>query len=207
MIKLIKQVNDADERILLVVIEIQGVLYTLGSLYAPTRDKPQDQIRFLNELERKLESLSQSNIILGGDFNCCANRNLDRNQPPPISNSSNQYRNRIKSLLDDKDLCDIWRLRHPDTRAFTFRQASYASRLDYLFIPEYLSGMVAKTYIHPSPHLDHSLLTVDIRQQHTRRGPGLWSFDVSLLSDADFTAQMRLFLEAWEAPPGSRTQG
>lgn len=127
---------------------IQGQTYTLGCLYAPTQDKPQEQIRFLNDMERYLELLSESIIILGGDFNCILNPTLDKNQSPSQSNGVNLYRDRIKALLEDKGLCDIWRRLHLEGRGFTFRRVSYASRLDYVFVPEHLSGLVAQTRIH-----------------------------------------------------------
>lgn len=199
--KLIRQLNDEEGRILLVEIDIRGVSYTLGSLYAPTQDRPQDQIRFLDELEEKLELLSGSNIILGGDFNCLLNQNLDRNLSTPPPGTANQFRNRIKAFLDDRGICDIWRLRHPNGRGFTFRRGSYASRLDYIFVSDHLSDRVSGTQIHQDPHSDHSMVLVEIRQQDRSRGPGLWRLDTSLLTDPSFTTQMADFLEAWESPP------
>lgn len=104
-------------------------------------------------------------------------------------------------MLEDLSLCDIWRIRHPDVRAYTFRRGLYASRLDYVFIPDHLEGSASKTQIHRGPHSDHSLLTVEITQQRLQKGPGLWRLDVSLLADKKFTSEMKKFLEEWEAPP------
>lgn len=101
--QILQQVSDDEGRILLVHIDIQGILYTVGSLYAPTQDRSLEQVRFLNEVEGKLELLPDSNTILGGDFNCLLNQNLDRNQPSPQAASVNQYKDRIKALLEDND--------------------------------------------------------------------------------------------------------
>lgn len=199
--KIVQQLTDTEGRILLVEIEFQGASYTLGCLYAPTQDKPHEQIRFLNELEGKLDLLSETNIILAGDFNCLLNPDLDRNQMTSQSTNVNQYRDRIKAILEDRRLCDIWRIRHPADRAYTFRRGLYASRLDYIFIPNHLSESANKTQIHRGPHSDHSLLTVEIRQTSMKKGPGLWRLDVSLLTDSNFKAEMKQFLEEWDPPP------
>lgn len=136
-IKVLRQLSDDDGRILLIEVDIQGAIYTIGSLYAPTQDKQQDQIQFLNALENKMDTLSDVNVILGGDFNCFLNQDLDRNLPISHSGGVSPYRENIKALLEDKSLCDIWRLRHPQDRGYTFRRGSYASRLDYVFISEH----------------------------------------------------------------------
>lgn len=199
--KLLQQVSDDEGRILLVEVDIQGKIYTLGSLYTPTQDKPQEQLQFLNQLEEKLESFSDTNIILGGDFNSTLNQDLDRNQPPTKTGGPNQYRERIKALLEDNHLSDIWRLRNPSSRGYTFRRGSYASRLDYIFISDHLSETVSRTTITRESQSDHSLLIMECKQQRSSKGPGLWRFDASLLTNTTFTSQMSEFLEAWEAPP------
>lgn len=119
--RIINQINDEEGRILLIEVEVQGLVVTFGSLYAPTQDKPAEQIKFLDSLEKYLETFSQANIILGGDFNCLLNPSLDRSTtiPPPLQNTSNQYRLRIKAIVEDRRLCDIWRVRRPQEKGFT----------------------------------------------------------------------------------------
>lgn len=121
-------------------------------------------------LENKFKTLSDANIIMGGDFNCILNQDLDRNHPPSQPGGVSQYRDSIKALLEDKSLCDIWRLRHPEVRAYSFRRGSHDSRLDYIFISDHLSETVVQADITRDPHSDHSLLTVEFGQQKSTRG-------------------------------------
>lgn len=77
--RIIKQTTDAEGRILLLDVEVQDTIYTVGSLYAPTQDKPHEQISFMDNLESLLDSMTSHNILLGGDWNCLLNPTLDKN--------------------------------------------------------------------------------------------------------------------------------
>lgn len=152
-------------------------------------------------MENKLDEIPSPNTILGGDFNCFLNPELDKSKSSPPPKSSSQYRERLKAMLEDKQLSDIWRVRKPNEKGFTFRRGSYASRLDYLFLSEHLSESVTKLQLHPGAHSDHSLLTATVQQDQVSRGPGLWRFDPLLLAQEKFVTQMKDFLTSWSPPP------
>lgn len=197
--KIQKQMEQQDGRILLVDIEIQGTTFTIGSLYAPTQDRPAEQASFIDKLEDSLENMNSTNTILAGDLNCFLDPALDRNVTTTLSNT-NLYRDRLRALLEERLLCDIWRIRHPNKREYTFRRGQYASRLDYLLTSDHLSETVKSVKIHHGPHSDHSLITLKMGQNTAGRGPGLWRFDPYLLSDTSFISQMTDFLCEWQAP-------
>lgn len=198
--KVIKQVSDQEGRIILIDVETQGTTYTLGSLYAPNQDKPAEQLRFLDKLEEFLDQMDSGNIILGGDFNCFLSPNLGRNTQTPLQNNANRYRSQILEMLETRILCDIWRIRHPVAKEYTFRRGKYASRLDYLFISSQISEAVAHVKIHHVPHSDHSILALNLGTPVTNKGPGLWRFDVHLLNDKKFNTEMETFLSSWQPP-------
>lgn len=75
------------------------------------------------------------------------------------------------------------------------------SRLDYLFISNHLSDITSEVKIRQNPHLDHALISLALGTLQKNRGPGLWRFDASLLTDQAFNTQMSEFLAAWEPPP------
>lgn len=136
--KIVKQARDTKGRILLLDVEILDTVYTVGSVYAPTQDKPQDQLAFIDELESLLDTMASDKVLLGGDFNALLNPKLDKNSQSNSSAAAVPYRARITSLLEDRLLCDLWRTRLPEARGYTFRRGAYMSRLDYLFISNHL---------------------------------------------------------------------
>lgn len=54
--------------------------------------------------------------------------------------------------------------------------------------------------IHHDPHSDHALLAMKLGRAPSERGPGLWRFDVHLLTDNNFTEKMTEFLNSWHPP-------
>lgn len=149
----------------------------------------------------KQEWGGSTNLIIGGHYNCCLNPALDRNREGATPSQSHPMGNKISRWMEDWNLCDILRIRNPNTRRYTFRRGDYASRLDYLFISEHLSENGAPEAPRPIAHSDHAMIAVSWKSNHNTRGPGLWRLDTSLLQEEDFVLQMLNFLDNWESPP------
>ena len=66
--------------------------------------------------------ISWPNIILGGDFNCTLNPLLDKKGG--IFTPRKSVVKTIESLQDELDLVDIWRIKNPTKKSFTWGQNS-----------------------------------------------------------------------------------
>jgi len=104
-------------------------------VYAPNKDK--DSVKFLEALRTTLrtENLdAEENIIVGGDFTCPINPILDRKVGSLLSRKSVVAS--ISCFQEDLDLVDIWRIKNPVSRSFTWSQNStnIFCRLDYWLI-------------------------------------------------------------------------
>lgn len=91
--KILKKEKDEHGRILAVDIEVEGDIYTLVSLYAPTQDKPWLQAEFMDNLESILESMDSDNLILRGYLNLILDPLMDRNSSSELPVSSEAHRN------------------------------------------------------------------------------------------------------------------
>lgn len=193
--------SDEDGRILFMDLEEDETTFTIGTYYAPTQDKPQCQIDALKRLEQALSELTSENIIIGGDFNCFMDPLLDRSSSTTCPSQSDTVRDRINLLKDDWGLCDLWRVRNPNKKGFTFCRGSYASRLDYFLISNHFSELVSSCEIATLAHSDHAMIKMTIKTSQVGRGPGLWKFITLLLQNKDFNQQMSRFLTDWTPPP------
>lgn len=196
--------RDPEGRFLLLQAQCDDWPITLLNIYAPTADRPDEQIGFLDTLEGLLNDLDISNLVIGGDFNCCLDpskdgfvRRNDSELPPP---SSARARLRLSQFADELDISDIWRLLHPEALQFTFRRSAYSSRLDFWLISEHLTELVRESEILPAALSDHSSVSLLIQAVPSIRGPGIWKFDNALLLDSDFVVAMINFLR--DRPPG-----
>ena len=81
-------------------------------------------------------------------------------------------------------------------KTFTFRQRHFSGliqrRLDYLFVSQKLQESVKKIQILSSFSADHSpiLASFVISNNVSLRGPGLWKFNNSLVTNAKFVEEM-----------------
>lgn len=157
-----KTFRDSHGRILLLDVEIDGAVITLGSVYAPTQDKPDDQMAFLQALQSGLESMTNITVYLAGDFNCILNPKLDKNSSSTPPAHTDVYRNGLRTFMEESMLSDVWRDRHPEKTNYTFRRADYASRLDFFLVSSHITERVSDMRSRASAQSDHNLLTIQV---------------------------------------------
>lgn len=103
------------------------------------------------------------------------------------------YASKLKTLLDDYTLEDAWKAKNPGSSRGTFHRKDYSARLDYWFIPGTMIAQSSIT-ISPQPLSDHCTVSLEISLAETKRGPGFWRFDNTLLTDMEFIEAMRTHL-------------
>ena len=110
-----QKILDPLGRFITLKADIKDKTYVLINVYAPNKDK--DLISFFNNLlamlQRNLDT--EDNIIIGGDINSPLNPEIDK---------KGRYTACIDCLQNQLDLVDIWRIKNPDTRSFTWSKVS-----------------------------------------------------------------------------------
>ena len=110
----------------------------------------------------------------------------------------------IAKLIQIKErfnLCDIWRIRNPKIKRFTFRQQRISifirRRLDYFFVSNLRQESVKKMDVLAAFSTDHSplLFSLDLRKDENR-SKGLWKFSNSLSRNSDFQIKMKSHIKS-----------
>ena len=72
---------------------------------------------------------------------------------------------KLLSVMSEIDLCDIYRVRNPDSRLFTWRRKSpfKQRRLDFFLVSDCLQDNIESVEIIPSVRTDHSCLLMKLR--------------------------------------------
>ena len=108
-------------QILLLEINIDNRLFVLINIYK-ANDKL-DQLKTLTDLSKIVDcvnDIQNKNIIFGSDFNIIFDSFLDAQGGNPILKKHTLAKKiQIKERLN---LVNIWRIRNPKTKRFTFRQ-------------------------------------------------------------------------------------
>ena len=151
--------TDNNGRIIVLEAEIDDEIFLLINLYNPNTET--EQVKTLCELEWMLDlsSLdSYKNILFAGDFNCFFNSDLEASAGNPAWKKKSV--SKLIELLEKYDLIDIWRIRNPFSKRYTFRKnhfSRYIQRhLDYIFVSNTLQELLQHTSISPSFCSDHS---------------------------------------------------
>ena len=113
---------DSEGRHVLLDVTIQGSDFLLVNIYAPNDVK--EQCRFFRNLNQLIENNYnnvEEKIVVGGDFNVTFDQDLDCSGGKPTKKNSVTC---IEELRLNFDLINIWRIRNPDCRRFTWRQKS-----------------------------------------------------------------------------------
>ena len=97
-------------------------------------------------------------------------------------------------------MLDIWRLKNPIAKRYTFRQRHplVQSRLDYFMISNCMTDIVDKAQILTSFCSDHSCIALNLSPLPKQdRGLGYWKFNASLTSDSEYITQLNQLLDQW----------
>ncbi len=180
----IKCIHKSDG-ILAITLDIDGEQYICMSIYAPNND--QKKIEFFTRLQTTILEYSSPDVhvILGGDFNCMSDPNLDNLGGRPHSDREIEG---FRKLVQSTSLCDIWRTLHPNEKQFTWRHLSkpILRRIDYMFVNERLQEVVMECSINDFPLTDHKSVLMSIGKDKIHRGPSYWKMNNSLLKDKEY---------------------
>ena len=198
--EIIEKITEQSGRILMVKTKLfDDTTAWLVNVYAPNDDNSR------THLFRTLEHLLLKNVkdneemIIGGDFNVVLNEELDKKGGKMGQKS--ESRKILKQLIESLDLVDIWRVRNPNKRKYTWRQPTppVHCRLDYFLISNTLQDLTLNADVLPSFRSDHSGIYINIKDtQRANRGRGYWKFNSQLLSNDDFTETLKRNIEQWK---------
>ena len=174
-IKILKiQREDGQERFIILKSIIQGQPIVLVNIYRYAPNKTKDQCTFYQEIQKELDELEldeNCDLIIGGDFNVILDADLDGTGGKPLIKESCKN---IEDLCSSFDLIDIYRIRNPGVRRFTWRQKKpiVQCRLDFWLINSTIQEEVENVDIIPAIRTDHSAISLLInRIEETGRGP------------------------------------
>ena len=193
--KLIDKACDNNGRLLMLHCSIHGEQFILTNSYAPNVEK--EQLLFWDEVPTASCSFqaSCSNIVWGGDFNCCLT---------PADTDDHKYKAKVRSIstiesfLEDFILCNIWRVRNQNVREFTWRTFNppVQRRLDYIFISNHLQTLIKKVKILSSFQSDHSTV---ILNRMLKQGLSYWKFNTSLINDKHYNDKLENLINSCTA--------
>ena len=185
-------------RFIILNATVQGVKYVFANIYAP--NKVHDQCIYFKELQDRLDGIISSpeqKVVMGGNFNVTFDSNLDCSGGSPAQKESVKV---LEEICLDMDLVDVWRIRNPDIRSFTWKQTKplIQRQLDFWLISDICQDEVEQVKIIPSIKSDHSAITLlfnGIEEQ--RHGLSHWKFNSNLTKDEEYLKLITDSVPVW----------
>jgi hypothetical protein len=193
-----KYIADPNGRYIILEGKFDDKQLTLINTYLPTQDKPKEQCRVIDEIIPHItENIHKT--IWGGDFNVYMEPDKDHykhNKNRPKSETVIK----IEEILEQWNMCDIFRIQNPDSISNTWRCNSHKglkqSKLDYWFVPKSFQFITKVCDVYPSILSDHSIIRMTISNtKDTVKGRGTWKFNLSLLNDQEYIKKINDLLE------------
>lgn len=105
-------ISDRNGRYIVVQGKLYGIPVILVNIYGPNWDNMQ----FYTALFPLFPDLNSHKLILGGDFNCVLNAELDRSKP--TTGKLSKSAGFINSFLQTYKILDVWRFKNPTSREY-----------------------------------------------------------------------------------------
>ena len=197
-VKIISQAKDDNGRLLILEASIDDKKYLLINFYNANTEL--DQLKVLDLLVSKLDGLdfdASCKPIFGGDFNLIFDTTLDASGGNP--SLKKRSLTKLMKILQNLDATDIFRVRHPLLKHFTFHRKNpvIQRRLDYIFTANTLQEYIGAVKILPSFMSDHSPVFISLNYHSDFiRGRYGWKFNNSLLQDKNFPSEMRTYFQS-----------
>ena len=194
-------ISDDNGRFIVIDVTINDCKFLLCNMYAPNSNAPTEQKLFftnINEMINKMNEDADKMIISGGDMNILMNPALDRDGGNARYNKD--VMSQVDSWLESCDLIDIWRVRNPNVRQYTWRQPTplIQSRLDYWFVSDVMQDIISAVEISPAINSDHSAICMKISSNfNDMKGPSYWKFNNSLCDDKQYCDELATKIKDW----------
>ena len=154
--------------------EIKDENFLLFNVYAPNNDSQSAKIyEHIVNILKKEDQIYEDRMIIGGDFNCPLNPSLDK--MGGLLTTRKKIVDQIENLQNLFNVHDVWRIKHPSQKSFTWSQKSpfIFCRLDYWLISDSLYDMVGNVDIIPAIKTDHSAIILQLHKiEEGVKGPG-----------------------------------
>ena len=134
---------DPNGRFIIVKCKIQDKDFVVGNIYGPNNEA--EHVKFIESLRVTLTHLGITNnddIIIGGDWNVI--RNIDLDKSGGTGMVKQKTIDNMNSLMSQFNLNDIWRIKNPNSRRYSWRQNKplVQCRLDFFLLLDCLRKQI-----------------------------------------------------------------
>lgn len=164
----------------------------LCNVHAPVVEK--EKVLFFKKLKDII--VKWENILIMGDFNTTFSK-MDIADGMVFKSDSG--RKELKSLMEEKNLVDVWRERNEGIREFSRQQVVKnficRSRIDFLISKREMLKLIDTIFYKETVLSDHKVVCIQVDMNDVKRGPGIWMLNTEILKDENFKEQIEVLIK------------
>lgn len=158
-------------------------VFHLVNVYMPHDHQLSEEVA--NKINNYIENIKdEEKIILSGDWNATLEKEDRRN----CNELRTHLANKLKLIVTQHNLSDVWRVFNPNSTQFTFRglqQNHPMARLDRIYIKKRDLNLTTSIQIIPA-FSDHSAVIMKIIGSKPKYKPPYWKLDTTLLKSEEY---------------------
>ena len=186
---------DPNGRYIKLIITINNLKYRLLGIYAPPNGL--ERVLFFQNLKKVIDDgIYDAENIVGGDYNCTHDENLDRLNC--VGTNNDMGRIDLQFLMKIFHLEDFWRRHNPNKKEYTWCGQGKLSRIDYWLTSISLNSQIRNISHVFAPFTDHKAVDLLLNPEEISRGPGIWKMNSELLLNDGYREEFTKLWEIWK---------
>ena len=184
-------ITDSCDRYIILYVTINGKKIFLANIYAPNFDDP----IFFQTVFKDIKRFTPEYQIIAGDFNLVMDPQIDKKGKQTTHQKAREV---IHGNIEALNLVDIWSFYNPEVSEYTWHRLCLnitCCRLDFILVSVPFAQMVDTCQIKPNIRCDHSLVCMEFAFNFSKKGPGFWKLNTSLLKDKDYVQRINNLID------------
>lgn len=179
--------NDTKGKCMAVEIKMEEDDFILVNVHAPNEDV--EKKKYFNVIAELMEKWKR--VIIAGDFNTVLSK---MDMANGMVFKSDGGRKELMSLMEEKNMIDVWRERNGKKREFTRRQLvgnfMCQTRIDYFLSTRNLECFIDGVFYKETTLSDHKMVQMRMDFKKEMRGPGVWILNTGVLKEESFKKEI-----------------
>lgn len=184
--------SDKKGKCMMVEIGMEGEQFILVNVHAPNEEK--EKKMYFNILADVIEKWGK--VVIAGDFNTVF---IKMNMASGMVFKTDGGRKELKSLMEEKNMTDVWRERNEKKKEFSRRQLvgnfMCQTRIDYFLSTRNLECFIDRIVYKETTLSDHKMVLMVMDLKKETKGPGVWILNTDVLKNESFKKEIENILD------------
>lgn len=184
--------KDTKGKCMAVEIKMEEDDFILVNVHAPNEQL--EKKRYFNVIAGVMEKWKR--VMIAGDFNTVFSQ---MDMVNGMIFKSDVGRKELRSLMEEKNMIDVWRERNGKKKEYTRRQLvgnfMCQTRIDYFLSTRNLECFIDGVFYKETTLSDHKMVLMRMDFKREMKGPGVWILNTGVLKEQHFKKEIENILD------------